>query len=159
MIEPGQKVRNRLSGIKGYVAMRTENISGYVWLSVQPGVKDESATEEPQLVSSDECEWEAIGGSVPRPDEPRVPSVHFELGQRVEDKITRFRGIATGRTEHLNRCWSYDVQAETTKKDGGGTGAYESFQSNRLVLVDDGIAGKIKARRSGPKAYTPLKGY
>ena len=50
MIEPGQKVRNRLSGIKGYVAMRTENISGYVWLSVQPGVKDESATEEPQLL-------------------------------------------------------------------------------------------------------------
>lgn len=162
MIEPGQKVRNRLSGITGYVASRTESISGYVWLGVQPRAKDENATEEPKLVTSDECEWEAIEGAVPRLDEPRVPVAHFELGQRVKDKITGFQGIVAARTEHLNRCWSYDVQAEVVKKDDGASGAFESFQSNRLELVDNGIIQtpkEVKQRRTGPTLHTPLKGY
>lgn len=159
MIEPGQKVRNLISGIEGYVAMRTENISGWVWLYVQPAVSDEKATEEPKLVNGDECEWEAIEGSVPRMDDPRVPVAHFKLGQRVKDKITGFKGIATSRTEHLNRCWSYDVQTEGLKKDDGATGAFETFQSNRLELVDEGLLPKVEKRRTGPKAHTPLKGY
>lgn len=158
MIEPGQKVRNRLSEIEGYVAMRTENISGWVWLSVQPAVTDDKS-KEPETVSGDECEWEAVGGSVPRLADPRVPIARFELGQRVRDKISGFKGIAIARTEHLNRCWSYDVQAETTKKEDGASGAYESFQSNRLELVDQGILGKVERRRTGPKAHAPLKGY
>lgn len=160
MIEVGQKVRNRLSGIQGYVSMRSENISGYVWLHVQPGVADENATEEPKVISGDECEWEEIEGSVPRLDEPRVPVRRFELGQRVKDQVTGFKGIAIGRTEHLNRCWSYDVQSEILNQKGGGaSGAYEVFQSPRLKLVDDGILGKVKKRRTGPKPYEPRKGY
>lgn len=158
-IEPGQKVRNRLSGIKGYVGSRTENISGYVWLHVHPAVKDEDATEEPKAVASDECEWEALEGSVPRLDAPRVAITRFELGQRVKDKVTGFQGIAIARTEHLNRCWSYDVQAEVIKKEDGATGSFESFQSNRLELVNEGILGKVKERRTGPTMHTPVKGY
>lgn len=159
MIEPGQKVRNLISGIEGYVAMRTENISGWVWLYVQPAVADDKATEEPKLVTGDECEWEAIEGSVPRMDAPRAPVAFFKLGQRVKDKITGFTGIAAGRTEHLNRCWSYAVQAEKLKKDTGATGAYEDFQSNRLELVNEGVLPKVTTRRSGPKAHEPQKGY
>lgn len=159
MIEPGQKVRNLISGITGYVAMRTENISGWVWLSVQPPVAEDKASEEPKLISGDECEWEAIEGSVPRMAEPRVPAAHFKLGQRVKDTVTGFQGIATGRTEHLNRCWSYDVQAEMLKKETGATGAFETFQSPRLELVDEGLLPKVEKRRTGPKAHTPQKGY
>jgi hypothetical protein len=161
MIEPGQKVRNRISGIEGYVAMRTENLSGWVWLHVQPPVDDAKASEEPKIVSGDECEWEAIEGSVPRLDAPRVPEARFELGQRVKDKITGFKGIATSRTEHLNRCWSYDVQAEKLRKDSKATGAFETFQSNRLELVDDGLFTRIVTRPTGPKGddSASRKGY
>lgn len=161
MIEPGQKVKNRLSGIEGYVAMRTESISGWVWLYVQPIATDLKATEEPKQINGDECEWEAIEGSVPRLHDARVPAVHFELGQRVRDKVSGFQGIATSRTEHLNRCWSYDVQAETTrkKKDGGASGSLEHYQSNRLELVDNGILGRVPRRRTGPGERMPEKGY
>ena len=158
-IQVGQRVRNRLSGIEGYVSMRTENISGYVWLHVQPGVADSSATEEPKVIAGDECEWEEIEGSVPRLDAPRVPENRFSLGWRVKDTVTGFTGIAVARTEHLNRCWSYDVQSEVIKKEDGSTGSFESFQSPRLEYVNSGLLNKIIPRRTGPKEYTPRKGF
>jgi hypothetical protein len=165
-IEVGQMVKNTLSGITGYVALRSESISGYIWLYVQPIAKKD-ATEEPKLVAGDECEWELVAGlSAQRPANPRQPAQRFELGQRVKDKVTGFTGIACDRIEHLNRCWSYDVQSETIdKKDNGKTGALESFQSNRLVLVNDGIykapqpEKRVEPRATGPCEYTPQKGY
>jgi hypothetical protein len=130
---------------------------------VHPKAKKDS-NEEPKIIQSDECEWERITGTVKRLPEPRTPEVRFELGQRVRDIVTGFTGIAVGRMEHLNRCWTYDVQAEQVKKEDGATGAYESFQSNRLELIDQGLlhpkTKPVIPRASGPSRHSSSpKGY
>ena len=154
-IEVGTKVKNKLSGITGYVAMKQETLTGYTWLGVQPKAKA-NATEEPKVVWGDDCEWEPILlrgklQTVERPAEPNPRHPRFVLGAKLRDKVTGFEGIATTRTEHLNRCWDYAIQATKLKRSrhGGGTGAFESFQAPRLELRGNGMREKVQPVRSG----------
>lgn len=155
-IEIGAKVRNKLTHIEGIVCIRSEYLAGYTWLWVQPGLKEDDPTKEPPLVGGDVCEWEDLGESFKRPENTAGDPPRFELGSRVRDKVTGFTGIVNSRDEHLNHCWAYGVQSETLNKDSGATGALETFQSPRLLLVDDGLNAvslpkpkKILARKTG----------
>ena len=42
-------------------------------------------------------------------------SRRIKLGQKVRDKITGLEGIATSRTEYLNGCVRYGIQAKLNK--------------------------------------------
>lgn len=157
-IEPGTKVRHKLSGIAGYVSSRTQYLAGYTFLSVQPIAK-KGATEEPKRVWSDECEWEPLGESVERGPASEVRANFFDLGSRVRDIVSGFQGIVNARTESINRCWGYGVQSEVVNKKDGASGAVEHFSSQRLQLVDDGIVKRmVKPRKTGAAPHEARKG-
>lgn len=41
----------------------------------------------------------------------------YELGEHVEDIITRFKGVITGRADYLTGCLQYGVTAIKTKDE------------------------------------------
>lgn len=167
----GDKVRNKISGAEGIVVIRQEYLAGYTHLRVQK----EGSTNLFDIArdTSDEVEWRVIEDEgYKRPPEPEVAANRFELGQRVKDIITGFTGIVNARCEHINRCWTYDVQSEMVKKETGEPGPCEAFSSQRLVLVNDGLyvnpnapakkgkkEARVPARVSGSTPYTPSKGW
>jgi hypothetical protein len=39
----------------------------------------------------------------------------FELGETVKDKVTGFKGVVVGRSNHISGCDTFGVQASTLK--------------------------------------------
>lgn len=62
---------------------------------------------------------------------------HFELGQRLRDKVTGFEGIAVSRIEHLNGCTQYGVSGKVDK-DGKMIDSYY-IDHAQLEFVDEGV--------------------
>lgn len=158
LVDLGTYVENTVSGVKGIVVMRSEYFSGYTWLWVQPRAADDKLSEEPKTVGGDASEWKYVGDGLERPAVPKVAAQHFELGARVRDVFSGFSGIVNSRTEHINHCFTYEVQSEIPNKETGGRGAYEAVNSQHLILVDDGYTARKVKRFSGAEHYTPVAG-
>ena len=84
----------------------------------------------------------------------------IKLGQKVEDKVTRLKGIVTSHTKFLNGCHQLGVSAEKLDKDGD-VKKVEYFDIEQLDVISDGIAKKMKKEDTslsgGPKRQTPGK--
>jgi len=155
----GVRVRNKFSGIAGYVRSTFESLTGFQWIAVQPPIKEGENTE-PKLIWSDISDWELLKATrLSRPSPPDQPHQIFDLGSRLRDTVTGFTGIATGRTTHFNHCVSYDLQSEKLKKEDGSTGACESFQAPRLKPLDGTkVMKEVKPLPTGGAETSPMKG-
>ena len=69
----------------------------------------------------------------------------FELGDRVKDAVTGFKGVVVAQTKWLNGCIRYNVQSEKLK-DGRPQDAY-AFDEEQLSVVGSPI--KIKQQPTG----------
>ena len=76
----------------------------------------------------------------------------FELGSKVKDKITGFKGIVIARTCWLNNCNTYGVRSQKLKD--GKIQDVEWFDEPQLKIVKQEV---FKARRStgGPDRPVP----
>lgn len=79
----------------------------------------------------------------------------FELGARVKDIITGYKGVIGGRTQYLTGCVQYGIVKEGLTKDG----TYPDWvwlDESRLVLDSDKIA-KVKdgSDLAGPAPSAP----
>lgn len=77
-----------------------------------------------------------------------------ELGTKVRDRITGFKGIVIGRTEWLYGCRRYTVQA-TELKDGKPVEGM-GFDEDALEPLDAGIPGTVK-ESGGPQNEPPRR--
>lgn len=75
---------------------------------------------------------------------------HFELGDKVKDRVTGISGIAIYRCEFLNGCVQYGIKQQAGK-DGKEIEAV-ACDSQQLELVDKGL-NKI-AKKAPKKTYT-----
>ena len=73
----------------------------------------------------------------------------IELGDKVRDKITGFEGIAVSKTEHLNGCVHFGVQAKMLK---GEMPEAEYIDIEQLVVVRKAKA-ELKEPTGGPKDF------
>ena len=64
------------------------------------------------------------------------------LGHKYRDRMSGFEGIATGRHEYLNGCMR--VTLSSTELREGKPVEGQSFDSEDLVFVDNGVASKAK---------------
>lgn len=71
------------------------------------------------------------------------------LGCEVEDLVSGFRGIATGRIEYMNGCVQYSVKPKLDKD--GKVLAAEWFDVQSLRRVGDGIT-QVRRDTGGPDA-------
>lgn len=61
----------------------------------------------------------------------------IKLGQKVEDVVSGFTGIATGKNEWLNGCLQYCVVPRIDKDGKKESGTW--IDEQQLKVVDDGI--------------------
>lgn len=81
----------------------------------------------------------------------------IKLGQEVKDIVSGFRGIAVCRSEFLNGCIRYTVQAKVTKKDGSMPDE-RWFDEKQLEVSGKGVYVEPK-RTGGPTSSVVPKGY
>lgn len=82
-----------------------------------------------------------------------------ELGSEAKDIITGYKGIVTGRAQHLTGCNTYGVTSQKLSSDGKETTLW--FDENRLKVAKEdvvklhsknvGAMGSPKPTRSNPK--------
>lgn len=78
----------------------------------------------------------------------------FDLGDRVQDKITKFEGIVTARSQWFNACNTYGVQSE--KLDSSGKPLERAwFDEPQLALMKHKAIEQapLKRRKTGGPAH------
>ena len=78
----------------------------------------------------------------------------FKLGDRVQDKITGFKGIVIARTEWLHNCNRYYFQPEELDKDGQAVKPREFDEPDLKLLAKDPLKYKREygaAMTGGPR--------
>ena len=153
-IKLGMIVRDPGTGLVGQADMKVELLSGTTQYAVQPKGDGKSIPERYYI---DDFLLEFVGDGV----SARVPAPDgndpYSLGQKLEDTVTGYIGIATQRTTYLNGCVHYHLQKHISDTKGKtliedvpqGAG----FDYKRLKLVSDGVVQKDE--KTGEKVKTP----
>jgi hypothetical protein len=80
----------------------------------------------------------------------------FRLGDRVRDRVSGFTGIVTTRTEHLNGCRQYGINAPINSETGAMVDGY-NIDGEQLELVDEGLNDKPIVKKQTGGAVTRIK--
>jgi len=82
----------------------------------------------------------------------------FAMGATVKDRLTKFKGVVTGRSDYLNGCKQYLVKPTTL--DSGKMIDGHWLDEQRLELMNATIfeAGDTKRRPGGPQSHSSAPG-
>ncbi len=72
----------------------------------------------------------------------------FELGQKVKERITGFKGVIVARSQYMTGCNRYGIQSQKLKSDGKPL-EWEYFDEDLLEIDGKNINIKIQ-QRGGP---------
>jgi len=78
----------------------------------------------------------------------------IKLGDKVKDKVSGFSGIATAKTEWLNKCVRINITAQKLKD---GKPVDEWFDEDQIVRIGNGINGPKKAYTGGARHCCPRR--
>jgi len=79
----------------------------------------------------------------------------INLGDRVEDTVTNFRGIAVARTEWLYGCVRIAVQPEKLDEKTGKPLEDQVFDEPQLRVLDAGVRAPVGASEAPPPTRAP----
>jgi hypothetical protein len=95
----GDKVRDELIGVEGIVITVGYYLTGKSHYLVQPQMKKgDKIPEKPQWVEHDQIKV------IKKGDQSEIPLRDIDLGDRIIDVTSNFRGIVTARSEWINGC-------------------------------------------------------
>ncbi|MFZ2602707.1 MAG: hypothetical protein WAX79_01745 [Candidatus Omnitrophota bacterium] len=81
----------------------------------------------------------------------------FETGERVQDIITKFKGIIMSRIDYLTGCRQYGISQESFTKEGKKMD-WEYFDEDRLIkLPGKIILGNKQKKNNGFDGNIPEK--
>ena len=81
----------------------------------------------------------------------------YKLGLQAKDKITGFKGIITGRCEHITGCNTYGLKAKMDKD--GKTNESEWIDEGMIEVTGKGITKKsVKSKENGGPLSAHPKG-
>lgn len=79
--------------------------------------------------------------------------MEVELGSKIKDEVTGFKGIATARCEYMNGCIQYEI-TPTQLKDGVPQKVYWIDKQRIILLIKKESSEK---KRPGGPANHPTK--
>jgi hypothetical protein len=121
----------------GTLTMRAVNLDNSVRYSIQPrGL----GYDVPEAVWFDYHFIFVVGPGVSACLPAQSPRTTLRLGEKVENKISKFAGIITEIVDFMNGCQHLVVLGEKTKVPGENN---DSSAANLWVKIGDGIAPKI----------------
>ena len=78
----------------------------------------------------------------------------IKLGEKGKDIVSGFTGIATAKTEWLNKCIRIQL---TSQKLKDGKPVEEWFDESQVVKIGRGINEPEKRYTGGPRYHTPQR--
>lgn len=111
-IRLGNKVKDRVTGLTGYVTSRSDQLNGNVQFGVQPPGEGDKIPDS-QYVDHFMLEVleEGFANDLPPVDD----TVTVQLQDKVRDKISGMEGTATEKITFQNGCVYFIVQPEVHK--------------------------------------------
>lgn len=153
-IKLGNTVRDITTGITGTAIERTEYMTGNVQYTVQVKSKEDGAFVDPLGYDVHQLDFVDVGIAdrvVAAPAETGIV-----LGEKVQDIVTKFAGIAVRKSIFMNGCIYYSVQGEVNKEDGAKE---DFFEYKRLNVLGKGVvaevAGKVAKAAPAPGERAP----
>lgn len=80
--------------------------------------------------------------------------MNIKLGVTARDKVTKFKGIVTGKCEYLTGC-KQSLLVPQVKEDGGYVEGHW-FDNDRLEIVEEVAPIVIDVEDNGPDQTAPL---
>lgn len=139
----GQTLRDRITGFTGLAFQRVDFLNGNIQYALQPRAKDEPF-EVPEALWIDHHTLEVVSEEhidlAMQPTETVIP----KLGDKVEDTVTGFSGIATMKALYLNGCTAFLVMPRV-----------QSVKTEQLSMPKGDWVDHKRLRVVNEQAYTP----
>ena len=142
----GNTVRCAITGYTGVANQQVELLGGTVQFSVQPKVgAEKDSAAYPDGMNIDAHMLDFVDEGVAARVTPVTETVDVALGEKVEDRVTGFVGIATAKHTFANGCVYFSVTPQMSKDDKEkGTAPNTSFFAHgRLKKVNSGVTAAI----------------
>ncbi|UUZ75454.1 hypothetical protein LP414_27445 [Polaromonas sp. P1(28)-13] len=146
----GNTVHDITTGIQGVATSKVEFLTGNVQYAVQPKGKEDGAYVD--ALSYDTHQLDFVDVGIAARVTPAPAETGITLGEKVQDIVTKFAGIATRKTTFMNGCIYYSVQGEV---DGENQSKEDFVEFNRLKVVGKGIVAVVAKRLAEAVAKAP----
>jgi heat shock protein HspQ len=152
-IQLGQKVQDKISGFTGIVTKAGNHLTGCERYGVYPAgeeVSDRRGDEE--FFFSDQLEVVEDDTEFRDDGEDGYVSHEYELGQRVEDRVTGFEGVVTVINYRLWNCPSIHIQSTSDADEGLWTDVHRLQDADGYEYVGEfknGVEGDDTSSATG----------
>lgn len=145
IISFGALVEDKITGFQGYVIYRVEHMNDCIRYGIQPQLDKEGQLPDIRVLGGPDLKVIAS----PKADLPPTikTSNAFNLGVKVKDRLTGFKGVIVLRVKHMHTGDRYGVQPPVNKK--GEIPEIKSFDEEDLEQIDP-PAPKKENKRKGP---------
>lgn len=150
-IKLGHKVREITTGTEGLATSVTRFLTGNVQISVQAPGKDGAV---PEQLSYDLQQLDYLDDGIAARVTPAPASTGITLGEKVQDIVTGFAGIAIREATFMNGCIYYEVASEVAADSHTKT---DFVEYKRLKVVGKGVVAAIAAKAE-PAGVKPTGG-
>lgn len=148
-VKLGDIARDKLSGYTGVAIARSTLISNCPRITLQSPNLHEGKPISPY--SLDEPSLEFVSESDHVVWEPARPEEQVELGDEVQDSITKLQGVCVGHTIWSNGCSRILVQMPGLKPDGTPFDA-STYDEKDAIIVKRANPPKPILKTGGPRA-------
>lgn len=130
-VELGQLVADEITGMTGIVTMIGDHIAGCTRVQVSPTDVGESSSGSDDFFFPERLKILEEDNKFTARAEQSITESEIELGQRVEDEVTEFRGVASVINYSIWNCPQVLVQSRSDADES------QWYDSVRLDAVSD----------------------
>lgn len=155
-VQPGDLVKDLITGFEGIVTYRTTWMHGCDRIAVQPrDLKEGKPLDEEQF---DEHRVEIIEKGAVKAVEPDMTLLsNFGMGVKAKDTLTGFEGVVAGITVELSGLISVVIEPDRLDKDKLPI-KNRLFDAHRIELIEDKPIPQTKDKTSGKRGGPAPRG-
>lgn len=136
----GTKAQDEISGMEGIITAVAEHLTGCTRVELSPDNTDDT-TRRGESEFFYDAQLEVVKNRISNEVDDPVTDVDFEVGEKVRDEVTGFKGIIVTITYELYNCPRIGIQPiETYTSCNQEKAEVEWFDAPRIEYVDDGVA-------------------
>lgn len=151
-IKLGMTVKDKVTGFQGIAEHRATYLYGVDHICIQPPMKEDGTVPDSKIF--DEPQIEIVNEErVIVADPPKTYKV--KLGDKVEDKISKFQGIAIGRAFYLNGCVRVCIQPKNAVPLFGMKKNTEWFYEDQINILKTEPIKDVKEKPKHKKTGGP----
>jgi len=158
-IELGMRVKDKITGFKGVAVYKADYIHGCSRFGVQPQELKDCKPIEDQIFDEPQIDILDDGKLV---IESIANVQKIEIGKKVEDSVSGFKGIAIGRTVFINGCGRILIGPKVSADNKLKNLWFDEGQVEYVKEISQSESSSVKtdsSRRTGGPCEKPNRDY